>query len=354
MPKRYFDSSGRPKMVDVLHPIQRIPIMSDLRLNKAYLSLLSCPRCRQGLRIEEDRATCTNSTAHSYPIVAGVPILIDESQSLFSINSFVVGTQGGGRPTGLKAVARKYLPSLSLNVAKRANSDRFLQLILESSIQPIALNIGGKHPEAGLRRILADPRFGLIEIDVSLGPSTEVVGDAGNLPFSDECFDAVIIDAVLEHVPDPYAATKEIHRVLKPHGIVYADSPFMLQVHGGAYDFFRYSPLAHRRLFRQFEEIASGVSTGPGSALAYSMQYFALSFVRRQYARLAIKLLCSVCLFWLKYLDLWLVRKPGALDAALGVYFIGRKSANTLSDRDLLRLYSGSTPNLYERAKLAK
>jgi hypothetical protein len=33
--------------------------------------------------------------------------------------------------------------------------------------------------------------------------------------------------------------------------------------------------------------------------------------------------------------------EPGALDAASGFYFLGRKSATVLSDRDLLRLYRG-------------
>lgn len=327
--------------------------MTHLRLNSAHLPLLSCPRCGHGLNVDGDRVVCTNATAHGYPIVAGVPILIDETRSMFLVDSFVTGTQGGGRPTGLLAVARKYLPSLSLNVAARVNAGRFLELILEHSTRPMVLNIGGKHPDAGLRSALSDPRIDVVEIDVSLGPLTQVAGDSGNLPFGDESFDAVVIDAVLEHVPDADAVTKEIHRVLNPHGIVYSDTPFMLQVHGGAYDFARYSPLAHRRLFRQFETIASGIASGPGSALAHSVQYFALSFVRRQYARLTVKFFCAMGLFWLKYFDLWLANKPGALDGALGTYFIGRKSADTLSDRDLLREYRGITPNLYQRAKPA-
>ena len=325
--------------------------MDSLRLKNEYLALLLCPRCKQSLRIELDRALCSNSTPHSFPIIAGVPILIDESQSLFSIDSFVNGTQGGGTPVGLLALANKYLPSLTLNVVGHANAEKVLKLILEDSSHPIALNIGGKHPDAAMRSILLDPRVGAVEIDVSMGLRTQVVGDSANLPFDDESFDAIIVDSVLEHQPDPELVTREIHRVLKPRGIVYADSPFMLQVHGGAYDFARFSPLAHRRLFRQFDEVESGVSTGPAAALAFSLQYFALSFVRRQYARLAIKFFCSIGLFWLKYLDIWLASKPGSLDAAHGLYFIGRKSTSTLSDKELVRLYAGIAPNLYGRGK---
>ena len=37
-------------------------------------------------------------------------------------------------------------------------------------------------------------------------------------------------------------------------------SPFMVPVHGGTHDFLRFSPLAHRWLFRHFRQIESGIS----------------------------------------------------------------------------------------------
>jgi hypothetical protein len=43
----------------------------------------------------------------------------------------------------------------------------------------------------------------------------------------------------------------------------------------------------------------------------------------------------------LKYLDRYLKDTPGGLDAASGHYFLGRKSEETLADRDLVRQYRG-------------
>ena len=37
-------------------------------------------------------------------------------------------------------------------------------------------------------------------------------------------------------------------------GIVYAETPFMQQVHEGAYDFTRYTVLGHRYLFKKFKQ----------------------------------------------------------------------------------------------------
>ena len=81
---------------------------------------------------------------------------------------------------------------------------------------------------------------------------------------ADDSCDAVVVQAVLEHVLDPQVVVDEINRVLKPGGLVYAETPFMQQVHAGRYDFSRYSDAGHRWLFRQFEEVDRGLSAALG------------------------------------------------------------------------------------------
>lgn len=54
-------------------------------------------------------------------------------------------------------------------------------------------------------------------------PLASVTGqqaDAGNLPFDDASFNAVIAMHMLYHLPDPQAALAEMYRVLKPGGFV--------------------------------------------------------------------------------------------------------------------------------------
>ncbi len=45
------------------------------------------------------------------------------------------------------------------------------------------------------------------------------------LPFDEQSFDAVVMKDLLEHVPDPVALVREVRRVLRPGGRVFASSP---------------------------------------------------------------------------------------------------------------------------------
>jgi SAM-dependent methyltransferase len=51
------------------------------------------------------------------------------------------------------------------------------------------------------------------------------LGDAESLPFDAGFFDAVVLFDILEHVPDVRKAVTEIHRVLRPDGIVHGFIP---------------------------------------------------------------------------------------------------------------------------------
>lgn len=52
-----------------------------------------------------------------------------------------------------------------------------------------------------------------------------MTGDAVALPFADASADAVFANDVMEHLPDPPAALREIYRVLRDDGRLYVDFP---------------------------------------------------------------------------------------------------------------------------------
>jgi ubiquinone/menaquinone biosynthesis C-methylase UbiE len=57
---------------------------------------------------------------------------------------------------------------------------------------------------------------GDLGVDVRRLGSVDVIADAHHLPFVDASFSGCNALAVLEHVDDPLAVPREIHRVLKP------------------------------------------------------------------------------------------------------------------------------------------
>jgi SAM-dependent methyltransferase len=84
--------------------------------------------------------------------------------------------------------------------------------------------------------------------DKEYRPSTYVC-DLTAIPVESGRFDRVVCNQVLEHVPQPLAVLKELHRVLKPNGSIICTCPLFYEEHGQPYDFYRYTQFAHRYLF---------------------------------------------------------------------------------------------------------
>ena len=304
---------------------------------------IHCLKCDQILTRVGEHLVCQNPNCkYEYPIVDGIPILINDEFCVFNRSDFVEHrvTTFDHKKAKIYSTIKKLVPSISNNVLAAKNYKKFSSLLLEFESDPKVLVIGGSILGKGMEAILAKSKITLIESDISFGPRTQIIFDAHNIPFPNEFFDGVIIQAVLEHVVDPYRCVDEIHRVLKKNGIVYAETPFMQQVHMGRFDFHRFTYLGHRRLFRNFNEIESGAVCGPGMALAWAYSYFIFSFTRSKKLRKYLIPLTNFSSFFWKYFDYLLIARPGTLDAASGYYFMGNKSENTLSDRDLI-LYKG-------------
>ncbi len=313
-------------------------------MNQEIKVALLCPKCKNNLSFQSSEISCNNPQCRAvYPIINNIPILINEENSIFTINDFknYKSTFFNYSPNIFSKLKRSFLPTITYNNISKQNYDMLLkQLRNNPNNNKKILVIGGSIDGKGFSG-LKKSNFEIIETDVSFGPNTKIICDAHDIPFTSNYFDCVICQAVLEHVLDPYRVVDEIFRVLKMQGIVYVETPFMQQVHGRQYDFTRFSLLGHRRLFRRFEVISDGLLIGTGSALAWSIKYFFHSLFKNKKLRKLMENIAQLLFFWFKYFDIVTNNNESALDGASAYFFMGKKSNLIISDSELIKMYRG-------------
>jgi SAM-dependent methyltransferase len=97
---------------------------------------------------------------------------------------------------------------------------------------------------AGHRDISSLVSGELVNQDIETGlhnQNIHVYSPLHDIPFDDGAFDAVICNAVLEHVENPAEVIAEFARVLRPGGVLYLCVPFMQPEHLDPADYQRYT-----------------------------------------------------------------------------------------------------------------
>jgi SAM-dependent methyltransferase len=119
------------------------------------------------------------------------------------------------------------------------------------SIPAGALVLDAGAGDAPYKSLLAHTRYETADfeqVDKRYAKSTYVC-DLSAIPVADGRFDAIIFSQVMEHLPEPKLAIRELYRVLKPGGRMIFTAPLFYEEHEQPYDFYRYTQFAVRYLF---------------------------------------------------------------------------------------------------------
>lgn len=81
----------------------------------------------------------------------------------------------------------------------------------------------------------------------------DLIAELCHLPLQTGCADAVLCTQVLEHVPEPTALLRELHRVLRPGGRLYLTAPQAFGEHQEPFDYFRYTSFGLAYIARKAE-----------------------------------------------------------------------------------------------------
>lgn len=114
--------------------------------------------------------------------------------------------------------------------------------LLERGFEVWATDAAPLMIERGRARLAAHPRAGRLHLSV---------GDIESLHFPDNFFDAVIAMGVLEYLPDYSVALSELHRILRPGGVLILTVPNQLSEYHLARGAFALARACAKRMLRR-------------------------------------------------------------------------------------------------------
>ena len=197
---------------------------------KALFPILRCPVTGQKLfkkRNEYEFKYYTKNRENMYDICNGVPLLIDDKSSIVSLQDLK-----SFKPLVSRKIYKGFFSfTKKLTSPSKTRTKENVNLLISelSNIKeiPKVLIIGGGTVGQGMDYFYTSSNIDLVSFDIYNSSNINFIADAHQIPLPKNYFDAVIIQAVLEHVLEPCEVVKEIYRVLKPRGIVYAETPFL-------------------------------------------------------------------------------------------------------------------------------
>ncbi len=296
---------------------------------------LRCPECARDDRLlsaREAHLTCA-SCGKVYPVIDGVPRLLSSAGVTLKVDSLesatglamvdeyrqVAEAKPGAAPRRA-FTARLKPPQCLYHGNDDLTAAHTHRLFDHKGPSTVVLNVGG-----------GPHRYSDTEVTLNLDAfhNVDLVGDAHNIPLASNSVDTIICNAVLEHVVNAERVAEEMVRVLKPGGILYAEMPFIFFFHGYPNDFRRFTREGVRRLFAAVPGAQIGIAGGPVSALLISANVVLEMFVpkRPRALRKMVNGIYRLSTFWLKYLDIWLMKREDAHLLAAGFWILGRKPA---------------------------
>lgn len=302
-------------------------------------NLLICPACKGKLTRDSDGAlVCPASTCElggqSFEEFQGKIALIDFDNS-------VVDCQSLRSRKGASVLGRERWRHLLGRIVDGKNrfAPHFARGIIAELSQtrerkPLILVVGGGGIGSGAEALYASPEVGIVSFDIYASPHVTFIADGHAIPLADSSVDGVWVQAVIEATVDPHEVVREMRRVLRPGGLLFANVAFMWPVCEQAYDFTRLSGSGLRWLFRDFEVISLGASSGPGTMVVLAIRYFAQSLLRSN----KLGQIAALPFFWFRLFDRWCGTRR-ALDAAPALFFYGRLTESRLDLDGLVRFY---------------
>jgi SAM-dependent methyltransferase/uncharacterized protein YbaR (Trm112 family) len=293
--------------------------------------ILACPCCKSSdlMTHEQTKITCMGCGA-CYDVFKNKPVLIPQASPVFKWykpRKESVPSRKRGFVVNLKKFYRRLRPP---DRVWTVQSQRVLQRILEDKKPDApgsAVVLVGSGADSVYKRILSSYRE-IIRVGLAHRGDVDFFCDLCALPIGDNTVDLIFSSSVLEHVYDPEQAVREMYRVVKPGGHVYAEIPFIRGFHMSPVDYQRYTITGIEELFARhgFSLDKKGVCSGPFTAVAlHIIDFWKGVFSFNRYLRLVVVSLLRLLLHPFKYFDRLCESSSWAKVTACNFYYLGFK-----------------------------
>jgi SAM-dependent methyltransferase len=113
-----------------------------------------------------------------------------------------------------------------------------------------AYQVEGQAPIANLRSLFPGKKY--IGVDMRPGPGVDCVANVEDLPHKSASIGTVLALNTFEHVKCFWRGLDEVHRVLRPDGVLVLSTPFFFRIHQFPHDYWRFTPAAYEALLETY------------------------------------------------------------------------------------------------------
>lgn len=292
--------------------------------------LIACPNCKLPKLTQDKHKIKCDRCSELYDIIVDTPVLIKDDSPVHAwyrprvkpkLDTF----------RGIKKYIYKFYKWLypEERIWTKKSQKAVSEILAKNNTNESQNNVVliGAGLESVYRQELKKYRD-IIRIGLANRSEVDLLCDICDIPLKDESLDLLLSSSVLEHVYNPELAVKEMYRVVKPGGYVYAEIPFLRAFHMIPVDYQRYTISGIEELFKRhgFKLITKGICSGPFTGLALYLRDFISSlFSFNKYIKMTIELVLSLFLHPIKYIDRLFENTNWATINACNYYYIGRK-----------------------------
>lgn len=139
----------------------------------------------------------------------------------------------------------------------RESIKEFVRIVVESVkiLEPIyefgSLQVPGQEGFADLRPIFEGKEY--VGCDMREGAGVDRILNLHNIDLPAASAGTVLVLDTLEHVEFVRKAVEEVHRILKPNGILVISSVMKFPIHDHPYDYWRFTPEGFKSLLKPFD-----------------------------------------------------------------------------------------------------